>query len=163
MRLSCGLSTASVRAVREQVERYSESFDTRLDRLCRELVELGAEVAVTNVPVDTGDLKSSIRMEAHGDRSYLVVARNGHAAFVEFGTGVVGEGTYEGDLPPAWGYDERWTPEAHDKADPTIWYYRDPVDGEVHWTRGRKAAHYMLRASEAMRQQVIETARRVWR
>ncbi|MBP3884067.1 MAG: HK97 gp10 family phage protein [Olsenella sp.] len=163
MRVSFGLSTASVRAAREKVERYSDGIDSKLDKLCRKLVELGVDVAVRTVPVDTGDLRSSIRLEAKDGHDYLVVARNGHAAFVEFGTGVVGEGTYRGDLPGSWNYDERRTPEAHDPNDPTIWYYRDPVDGEVHWTRGRKAAHYMLRASEAMRQQVLETARRVWR
>ncbi len=163
MRMTMELSRASVRAVREQVERYSESIDSRLDRLCRELVELGVEVAVRTVPVDTGDLRASIRSEVRGERTYLVVARNGHAAFVEFGTGVVGEGTYRGELPSSWGYDERRTPEAHDALDPTLWYYRDPVDGEVHSTRGRRAAHYMLAASEAMRQRALETARRVWR
>lgn len=163
MRVSFGLSVASVRAAREKVERYVESFDPRLDTLCRKLVELGVEVAVANVPVDTGDLRSSIRLERRGERCYLVAARNGHAAFVEFGTGVVGQGTYQGELPDGWGYDERRTPEAHDPIDPTIWYYRDPVDGEVHRTRGRRAAHYMLRADEAMRQKVIETAREAWR
>lgn len=163
MRVSFGLSTASVRAAREKVERYSDGIDSKLDVLCRKLVELGVDVAVKAVPVDTGDLRSSIRTEAREGHDYLVVARNGHAAFVEFGTGVVGEGTYRGDLPESWDYDERRTPEAHDPDDPTIWYYRNPVDGRVHRTRGRKAAHYMLRASEAMRQKVFETAREAWR
>lgn len=159
MRVSLGLSRESVRAAIDQLERYSTDIDRRLDRLCRELVELGCEVAVRNVPVDTGDLKSDIRTERRGEAAYLVIVTNDHAAFVEFGTGVVGQGTYEGQLPASWGYDERRTPEAHDPIDPTIWYYRDPADGEVHWTRGRRAAHYMLRADEAMRARALELAR----
>ena len=163
MRLTVGLSRESVREAREAVERHAATFPRRVDRLCRALAETGVEVAVRTVPVRYGDLRAGIRLESRGRSSWLVVADNDHAAFVEFGTGVVGQGPYRGGLPDGWGYDLRRTPEAHDPEDPTLWYYRDPKDGKVHRTRGQMASHYMLRASEAMRADVLRRAKEAWK
>ena len=73
----------------------------------------------------------------------------------------VGQGTYPGELPKGWGYDTRRTPEAHDPADPTLWYYYDR-DGDLRCTRGRVASGYMLAASGEMRRKVLEIAREVF-
>lgn len=162
MKLSISLDSGSISEAVAALEAYASKFEARLDQLCRRLAEMGVDVAVANVPVDTGELKSSIFLERRGDADYLVVADNGHAAFVEFGTGVVGQGTYAGDLPGSWGYDERRTPEAHDPIDPTKWYYRDPKTGIRRGTRGHAAQPYMLPASDAMRQAVLTTAREVF-
>lgn len=60
-------------------------------------------------PVDTGELKESIHtasVQPVGTKvSGTVVASAEHAAFIEFGTGLRGEGTYPGDLPAGWVYD----------------------------------------------------------
>ena len=157
-----GLSSASVREGIRRIEAYRDSIPARLDRVCTALCDLGVAVAVTVAPIDTGDLRSSIHVEQRGGHTVLVVVDSEHAAFVEFGTGVVGEGTYQGELPEGWSYDERRTPEAHDPLDPTWWYYRDPVDGEVHKTQGQAGKGYMLSASETMRQRLMDVAREAW-
>lgn len=162
MRVTVGLSPASAREARRQVEAYRDSFPARLLRICTALCSLGVEVAVREAPVDTGDLRSNIRVEAKDGHTVLVVADSEHAAFVEFGTGVVGQGTYAGNLPDGWEYDQRRTPSAHDPEDPTWWYYVDPVDGEVHRTQGQTGKGFMLAASVEMRQRLIEVVREAW-
>ena len=160
-RVTFSLSSASVREAIAQLERYRDGLPAKLERMLARLSEEGVAAAVAVVPEDTGELRSSIESRREGPRRYLVVAENGHAAFVEFGTGVVGQGTYPGELPKGWGYDTRRTPEAHDPADPTLWYYYDR-DGDLRCTRGRVASGYMLAASEEMRRKVLEIAREVF-
>ena len=162
MRLAIGLSAESVRAAVKEIAAYSASFDGKCDELCKRLAEIGVDGAVAAVRKDTGDLAGGIRFERVGDREYLVVSDGDYAAFVEFGTGVVGQGTYPGDLPDGYGYDERRTPAAHDPVDPTKWYYRDR-EGVVRSTRGQTANAYMASSAQEMRQAVLTTAREVFK
>lgn len=155
------LSRESIRAALDEVRAYRGSLPSRLEELLQRLCEEGVAAAVAVVPEDTGELAASIRLERRGERDFLVVADCGYAAFVEFGTGVVGQGTYQGDLPAGWGYDERRTPQAHDPIDPTYWYYYDR-DGELRRTRGQRASGFMLAASEEMRGKVSGIAREVF-
>lgn len=160
MRLRVGLSAQSMRGAAVQVRGASSSLPARCAELCRRLGEVGVEAAVAHVRKDTGDLASGIRWERLADGSGIVVSEGPYAAFVEFGAGVVGQGTYPGDLPEGWGYDERRTPEAHDPADPSKWFYRDRY-GRVRSTRGQTACGYMAAAAEEMRQAVDRIAKEV--
>lgn len=161
MRLKVGLNVASVRAAVDALERYRESLPAKCDEFCRRMAEEGCEVAIATVRKDTGALASSIRVERQGQAAYLLLADEEYAAFVEFGTGVVGQGSYQGELPAQWGYDERRTPEAHDPVDPTLWYYYD-AEGRRRSTRGQTANGFMLAGSEAMRAAMLPVAREVF-
>lgn len=99
------------------------------------------------VPVDTGELQSSITTVDPVDdfQSVVggVVATAEHAGFVEFGTGIRGMGTYPGDLPQEgvpitgnWSYD----------------YKRQ------NW-KGHAAQPYMRPALDAARSEVLEAFR----
>lgn len=162
MKLQIGLSTDSVRNAITQLQNYRRSFEKKCNLLLMKLAEIGVEAAVAVVREDTGTLASSIHFERSGDSEYLVVADCEYAAFVEFGTGVVGEGTYNGQLPVGWGYNEQRTPAAHDRDDPTIWYYIDPESGGVASTRGQTANGFMLAAGEEMRQSILRVAKEVF-
>ncbi|MEC4272959.1 HK97 gp10 family phage protein [Adlercreutzia sp. R25] len=142
------------------IDGASASLEARCAELVRRLGEIGVEAAVAHVRKDTGELASGIRWEQLADGSGIVVSEGPYAAFVEFGTGVVGEGTYQGDLPDGWGYNEQRTPEAHDPDDMTRWFYRDR-DGRVRSTRGQPACGYMAAAAEEMRQSVAAVAKEV--
>jgi hypothetical protein len=159
--LQIELSAESIRKVKEQIEEYAASLPAKSDECCRRLGEIGMGAALKYVKIDTSELAGGISVQRIGNADYLVVSVGGHAAFVEFGTGVVGAGTYEGELPADWDYDLRETPEAHDPNDPTAWYYYDE-DGIRHKTRGQKAASYMAKSSEEMRQKVLEIAKEVY-
>jgi len=162
MRIPIGLSVDSVAAAIKQVNAYGNSLEAKCDELARRLVELGVEVAKITVRKDTGDLESGIRFEKVGNGEYLVVSEGDYAIFVEFGTGVIGQGTYPGELPAGYGYDERRTPAAHDPIDPTKWYYRDRY-GAIRSTRGQTANAYMAASAEQMRQAVLKTAKEVFK
>lgn len=160
MRIAVSLSRESLREAAARVRGASASIEARCAELCRRLGEIGVEAAVARVRKDTGDLASGIRWEPLPDGSGLVVSEGPYAAFVEFGTGVVGQGTYPGELPDGWAYDQRRTPEAHDPEDPSKWFYRDR-DGRVRSTRGQTACGYMAGAADEMRMAIDEVAREV--
>lgn len=162
MRIPVELSAKSVRQAERALAEYGRSLGAKCDELCRRLAEIGVTAAAQSVRLDTGNLAASIRMEKDGDSAYLVFTDEDYAAFVEFGTGVVGQGTYPGELPAGYGYDERWTPEAHDPIDPTKWFYYD-AEGRVRSTRGQTADGFMLAGSEIMRQMVLPIAKEVFR
>ena len=161
MKLTVELSRKSIRQAIQQLERYKKSLDEKCELLCQKLAEIGVDAAVATVSVETGELKDSIRFEKSNDKEYLVIVENDHAALVEFGTGVVGQGTYPGELPAGWGYDERRTPAAHDPIDPTTWYYNDKF-GTRRKTRGQTANAYMLAGAEEMRQSILSVAKEVF-
>ena len=162
MSLSAKLSTVGVRSLREEVARRRDALPSLCDELCRRLAEEGVATAVALAPVDTGALRAGIHLAVRGDRSYLVVADAAHAAFVEFGTGVVGEGTYPGEVPEGWEYlrDPPRSPWAHDADDVSTWHYLG-MDGAFHATRGQEASCYMGGAAEELRQRVAAVAREV--
>lgn len=155
------LSRSSVRAAIDELRAIEADLAERCDRFCERLSDIGVDVAASVVREDTGELRSGIYAESDGPGSWLVVSTGAYAAFVEFGTGVVGQGTYPGKTPPGWGYDERRTPEAHDSTDPTRWYYYDR-EGNLGTTRGQTANAYMATAADAMRQRALDIAREVF-
>ena len=158
------LSHESVQKAIEQVDTYADSLETKCAELCERLAEIGVQAAVrciTQSTNGTGELAASMQVEQSGDTSFLVITRNEHAAFVEFGTGVIGSGTYSGELPQGWTYDQRRTPAAHDSADPTKWWYYDK-QGRRRSTRGQTATGFMAVAGEEMRQAVLDTAKEVF-
>ena len=156
-----GLSVSSVAAAIKQVNAYGSSLEAKCDELCRKLAEIGVTASAQAVRFDTGNLAASIQMERNGECAYLVYTDEDYAAFVEFGTGVVGQGTYPGNLPAGYGYDERRTPAAHDPDDPTKWFYYD-AEGRVRSTRGQTADGFMLAGSEVMRQMIAPIAKEVF-
>lgn len=161
MNLSISLSEQSVDSAIRQLQRYLDSLEAKTDELCARLAEECADAARANAPVDTGWLQAGISVEKRGDASYEVVSEGEYAAFVEFGTGVVGQGTYPGELPAGYGYDERRTPSAHDPMDPEAWFYYDRY-GVRRRTKGHAAQPYMLDSAEYARSLVAETAKEVF-
>ena len=162
MNIKLELSQESVRNGIRELNTYAKQLEKKCNTLCQRLAEIGVEAAVASVRVDTGNLQSSIHFEHIGDGEFLVITDCEYAAFVEFGTGVVGAGTYSGNLPPGWNYDERRTPQAHDPEDPTLWYYIDPESGYTASTRGQSANGFMMMAAEEMRQNVLSIAKEVF-
>ena len=161
MNVELELSSAGVKSLIREVEAYRASLEAKCDELCRRLAEIGVQASAQAVRLDTGNLAASIRMEQEGECVYLVITDEDYAPFVEFGTGVVGQGTYEGVLPAGYGYDERRTPEAHDSEDPTRWFYYD-WEGRRRSTRGQTADGFMLAGAEVMRQMVVRIAKEVF-
>lgn len=156
------LSPASVRAEIRRLEEYRAALPSKMQLLCSQLAEIGVAAAQGTVRSSMMGVAASIRAERNGEVGYIVIADDEEAAFLEFGTGVMGEGTYPGELPPEWGYDLRWTPQAHDPKHPEKWFYYDE-ENRRRWTWGLVADGFMFVGSETMRQMIVPIAKDVFR
>lgn len=161
MRLSMELSADSINKAIRQLNDYEKRLTAKCELFCQRLGDVGVSAALAVVRRDTTALASSIRFERINGTDYAVIAEGEYIAFVEFGTGVVGQGTYPKDMSIEWSYDQRNTPAAHDKLDPSKWYYRDK-EGRIRGTRGQTANAFMANASEGMRQAVFKIAKEVF-
>jgi HK97 gp10 family phage protein len=89
--------------------RIQQTFVPKIVAAVTEGCTAVVEEAQTIVPVDTGELKDSIHtasVQLEGTVvSGTVTADAPHAEFVEYGTGVRGDGTYPYELPADWHYD----------------------------------------------------------
>jgi HK97 gp10 family phage protein len=77
-------------AFNKSINRIEKAFIERLDKIENAFVKSMQDMekeATAAAPVDTGDLKSSIKWKEVGKLSYELRADTDYAAFVEFGTG----------------------------------------------------------------------------
>ncbi len=93
----------SMDLLNKTVDEIKQAMYDEVERLC----QLGEDTAKEKVHVDTGALKSSIKHKVKKGKKKIkgvVSAGTDHAMFQEFGTGLVGKGTYPGDVQ-GWVYD----------------------------------------------------------
>ncbi len=155
MKISLKLSEDSIQKAIDELNRYKRRVDRLPERLVKDLTDMGAEIAKQNVQhmgaYDTGELESSIYAEQNGAKGSVKTGA-GHAAFVEFGTGVVGEGAPHPDVSLAgWKYD------VNEHGELGWWY--PGKDGRFHWTKGMPSRPYMYSAAQELRGLVYPTAR----
>ena len=127
------------RAIKE-VEQFKREFLEKCNRLIEALTETGVEVAKIEVAqldaVYTGELMNSI--EGYYSPTYnvgIIKAGAYYAAYVEFGTGVVGKGSPH-PAPQGWQYD------TNNHGD-SGWVYYDDYSGNFRWTKGFKSRPFM--------------------
>ena len=80
----------------ERLKKYKNRFKS--EKITRLVGSVGVETAREEYSasgVNPTDLRAEVR-----DDGVDIVATGEHLAFSEYGTGVVGSGTYEGNLPP---------------------------------------------------------------
>lgn len=115
----------------------------------------GVEIAKMNVSdmnaYDSGELYNSIHGESNGNVGY-VIADAAHAAFVCFGTGIMGANDPHPNIAIAgWRYDVNGHGELG-------WWYIGR-DGKAHWTKGMPSRPYMYQTAQVLRQMVIPAAK----
>ena len=154
------VSVSSIDAAITQLKDYKARLKDAETRIVRRMAEDGAEQAKSLVDymddVDNGELSGSITGEANGNRG-RIVAGTDHAAFVEFGTGVVGArnphvrnpGT--GPSPVGWAYD------VNNHGDAGWMYPGD--DGHLHWTKGMPSRPYMYDTSRILEEAAPDIVR----
>ena len=100
---------------------------------------------------DSGELYNSIHAEQKSGVGY-VIADAAHAAFVCFGTGIVGKNNQHPNIAIAgWKYD------VNDHGELGWWYIGR--DGRAHWTKGMPSRPYMYNTAQQLRQIVIPAAK----
>lgn len=112
----------------------------------RKYSEVVRGVAVKLCPVDTSELRSSIhtKVESTNDSVIGTVYTNKeYAAYVEFGTGPMGQSNHAGI-----------SPEVAVSYRQDGWVYPD-ADGGFHYTEGHEAQPYMYPALKTMEKPII--------
>lgn len=135
----------------KSVRDFKRWIERKRVELVRRLCERGMEIAKEIAPVDSGELLASIQGLAQGIAGQ-VIASSGHAAYVEFGTGIVGAGSPHPTLP--WAYDVN----NHGTAG---WWY--PKNGTMRWTAGQPARAFMYRAARQLAEEAEAIAMEVFR
>lgn len=142
------------RAIRE-VKQFKKIFLEKCNRLVQALTDEGAEIARIKVAeldaVYTGELMNSIE-GYYSPTSNVGIIKAGtyYAAYVEFGTGVVGSQSPHPN-PQGWQYDVN----AHGDEG---WVYYDDESGKFRWTKGFKSRPFMYNTARQLEKECKKIA-----
>ena len=146
------------RAIRE-VKQFKTEFLEKCNRLIEALTDYGADVAKIQVAqldaVYTGELENSI--EGYYSPTHnvgIIKAGAYYAAYVEFGTGVVGSKSPHPN-PQGWQYDVN----GHGDEG---WVYYDDYSGKFRWTKGFKSRPFMYNTARQLEKECAKIAREVF-
>ena len=146
------------RAIKE-LKLFKTQFIEKCNRLVETLTDTGVEVARVEVQrLDawyTGELMNSI--DSYYSPTYnvgIIKAGAYYAAYVEFGTGVVGSQSPHPD-PQDWQYDVN---NHGDKG----WVYYDDYSGKFRWTKGFKSRPFMYNTARQLERDCKKIAEEVF-
>lgn len=128
---------ASVEKAIGELNLYKRKFDASIDLFLKRLAEKGVQIAKNKVQsynaVFTADLLNSLHVE-HRKNCYFIVSDSKHTAFVEFGTGEMGQKRpYKHPLPKGvnWAYNKG--EHIQYAEEPLIWGDRIIPQGTHYW------------------------------
>ena len=146
------------RAIRE-VSQFKKQFLEKCNKLIEVLTDRGEEIAKIQVAqldaVYTGELMNSI--EGYYSPTYnvgIIKAGAYYAAYVEFGTGVVGSQSPHPN-PQGWQYDVN----GHGDEG---WVYYDDDGGKFRWTKGFKSRPFMYNTARQLERECAKIAKGVF-
>ena len=158
---------ADVKALRD----YENSLEYKCRLLAETLAEKGVEIARVQIAnldaIFTSELLQSIHAEyvgsVKGGGVWAVVAGTDHAAFVEFGTGIVGkQSPYPYQLPGGvdWQYASGKT--IRQITDGRYGWFYPADDGKWYFTEGMPSRPFMYMTAIELRDIVSQTAKVVF-
>ena len=153
---------ASLDAAVRRINRLYDNFCKDNDSMLYQLADDGADYARQRVlaygAIETETLYNSIMPGASIDpkkRYTSVLATAPYAAFVEYGTGIVGSGESHPN-PDGWDYD------VNDHGDAGWWYY-DWAYSNWRWTKGQPAKPFMYDTKLYLEQKAPKIAAKLYR
>ena len=154
-KITIQLSEESIKAAVKEIGKYKRELSQKARLLVQRLVEAGVEIAKQEVltlgAFDSGELHDSLDGLMYTDGARGIIFTNcGHAAFCEFGTGVVGAASPHPTMP--WEYDINSRGEKG-------WVYYDEKQGRFRWTKGMPSRPYMYLTARQLEERVVEIAR----
>ena len=166
------LSVKGLENLKKQLLDYkNNTLQQKLNLLAKTLSEKGVVIAQANIAgldaIFTGELVSSIHTRkgsgSKGTAIFYIVADSKHAAFVEFGTGQLGQ---EGGYPYPFSEGIEWecnTGKTIFEIEPGQygWFYPGD-DGKWYFTQGMPSRPFMYETSLELMQIVKETALEVF-
>lgn len=144
------LSAAEIdRAIRElddYAEKVEKLGETVVKRLTQDGVTTAQEMAMYMNAYDSGELVNGI-VEEYRDGKGYIHSTAPHTAYVEMGTGVVGQGSPNPNGSyPGWAYDVNGHGEAG-------WNYIGK-DGKLHWTKGMPSRPFLYDTAQILKEAV---------
>lgn len=157
--ISCTLDTKDIQRAVNELKAYKQQFLERCNQLVATLTDYGVEVAKVQVAqLDayyTGELMNSIEgYFSPTTQVGIIKAGAYYAAYVEFGTGVVGSRSPHPD-PQGWQYDVN----AHGDEG---WVYYDDDSGKFRWTKGFKSRPFMYNTAREIEKNCAKIAKEVF-
>lgn len=170
------LSSKSMRNTARLIRNYQKRLEGQIEQFCEELAKQGEMVirAVLSDHVETGETIGSVQLvtEGSGHSGYYkakVQVTSDAILFLEFGSGVIGQGTaphagefhagsgtYPSQVPiqdPNGNY-ENWN-------NPNGWYYYDS-GGKLRKSYGMVASYPMLQGGREMEEKLETIAKKVF-
>lgn len=157
--ITFSLNEKSINQAIRELDEYRKEFVRKCNQLVKELVAHGEEVAKLEVlrlgAFDTGNLADTIT-GFYDEESHVgfIRANAWYAVYVEYGTGVVGNGTHP---QPATG----WTYDIHHHGN-NGWIYWSGRDGMWHWTKGQVASPFMYNTFRTLQQAAHDYAKNIF-
>lgn len=165
MKIECTLSAKSFRDAAEKVRQYRDSLNAKCEEFCNLVASTGYSVIsyVLSEHYDTGATLGSLTIEEtekNGVYKATVRVTSDAIMFLEFGTGLVGQGT----APHAeeFGYGSgTWNGGVSQWDDPGGWWYYNGWGKKAH-TWGMAASMPMYRGGKEMERVFRQIARKVF-
>ena len=139
--------SAFITGDKELLRKVSQLEQIQIDRVMKKQAEVVRAAAVYLVPVETGELRSSIHTDVthqDGGTQGVVYTNKAYGPYVELGTGPVGQADHAGI-----------SPEVSISYRQTGWTYYDKRNGQFVRTQGQPARPYMYPALKNNEQKVI--------
>lgn len=153
------LSESEIDRAIKEVRQFKKEFLQKCNELVAALTDYGVEVAKVKVAeldaVYTGELMNSI--DGYYSPTFnvgIIKAGAYYAAYVEFGTGVVGSRSPHPN-PDGWAYDVN----SHGDEG---WVYYDDETGNFRWTKGFKSRPFMYNTARQLEKDCERIAREVF-
>lgn len=146
------MANVSIKGVDALTKRFNKIANMELKEAVQKATQLVHGQAKALAPADTGLLRGSIHMQVKDTGKAIegrVYTNTEYAAFVEFGTGITGNGTYPYQV-------KGLSLEYRNKG----WAYYDEDKGEWVYTKGQKAQPYMypaLKQNEKTIKQILKS------
>lgn len=161
------LSVKGIDNLKKQLLNYKNNIlQQKVDLLAKTLAENGVDIARANVAkldaIFTGELISSISAKYGGSTKgtaiFYIVADSDHAAFVEFGTGQMGqEAPYPYPLPNGVQWDYNTGKKIFEISPGQYgWFYER--DGQWYFTQGMPSRPFMYETSMELQMLIVKTA-----
>lgn len=177
MKINCVLSGASFRQAAKDVRAYRQLLEESIATFVELVAQAGYDVieAILEQHVETGATIGSLAVrysKRSGTYKAKVVVASDAILFLEFGSGLqgldgaqnpaaaempfpVGAGTYPSTAPPQHESLANW------EIPPPGWHYIDD-SGHMRWSTGMPAAMPMYQGGQAMEQQLMSIAKKVF-
>jgi hypothetical protein len=163
-KISFGLSVSEINRAVKELRQYQAEINYKCQKLAEKLAEEGVFIARLKIAeydaVYTSELLQSIKSEYGGvvqnGATWIVYTDCPHAAWVEFGTGIVGSQSPHPDTSLVnWRYDVNEHGEAG-------WFYFNSTDGKWHWTKGMISRPFMFETGQELHKLVSKVAKEVF-